>query len=344
MESKTLLIFDWSVTESNAIFRGLKRKIPNLQLRGTKQIIPNSKLNKLRFILHYLKFCCGLINETSTKDILVFRLDMMAIISWWIASLTCRKRNILCINIMLKESTGFKGLVTRFLYKHPLASCSFKATVTSAYFGRKIREYLQLPNPNEANELFVLNDDCGNIAGLERPFVDKGNTVFCGGNNGRDWKLVLRVANKMPTVSFKVVMPKGTYDSYEGKVPSNVSLFTRLSSSEFFELQSECSITFLPLSTQAPAGLIVVFSAALMQKMIVISDTICSREYIDDEISGLLGTTEEEFVSAIQKGLENLKLRKKLGEQACLKIKNVGSPETYINKLSSYIKSYDNCN
>lgn len=78
--------------------------------------------------------------------------------------------------------------------------------------------------------------------------------------------------------------------------------------------------------------------------MIVISDTICSREYIDDEISGLLGTTEEEFVSAIQKGLENLKLRKKLGEQACLKSKNVGSPETYINKLSSYIKSYDNCN
>lgn len=338
MESRTFLIFDWPVSESNKIYQGLKREGIYVCLRGTKQIIPNSGFNKIKFVLHYLKFCWNIINETTQNDILVFRLDMLAIMAWWLSKLTFKNRQILCINIMLKESHGLKGILTRYAYKYPLNSKQFKATITSNYFGDRISKYLQLDNSKE--KLLLLNDDYGNISELECEFLDNGKTVFCGGNNGRDWNMVMEVASKMPSVLFKVVMPQKTYKNFIGKTPTNVELFTNLSSHEFFDLQRECSVTFLPLTTQAPAGLIVVFSAALMKKVIVISDTICSQEYVENEVSGLLGSSVDCFVELIHKGLGNLNLRKKLGTQACLKIKKIGAPETYIKRLSSYIKSF----
>lgn len=340
MKNKILLIFDWPVTESNAIFQGLRKNGIPIQLRGIRQIIPNSLKNKIKFVFHYFKYCWNLVGETTGKDVLIFRLDMLAIIAWWISILTFRRRQILCINIMLKESSGIKGAITRMAYRYPLKSRNFKATVTSAYFGERISQHLQLWGGN-ANKLLVLNDDYGNVAGIERIFEDMGNTVFCGGNNGRDWNMLFAVANRMPSVLFKVVMPQSTYDSFIGKVPSNVELLTNLSSKDFFNLQRTCSVTFLPLTTQSPAGLIVLFAAALMRKMVVITDTICTREYLNNGVSGILETTEDEFVKSISQGLMDIEWRKSLGEQACIKIKEIGSPETYINKLCSYIKSFE---
>lgn len=344
MNNKVFLVFDWPVGENNRIYSMLKEyRGASVFLRGTKQIIPNSPVNKVRFVLHYIKFCWGIVNESTSHDVIVHRLDMLAIINWWISKLTFQKRNIVCCNIMLKPASGLKGKITRFLYGKALSDTRFKATVTSAYYGQSICKYLSLSPQLESGDdrFLLLNDDYGNISGWEADFEDKGQTVFCGGNNGRDWNMVMNVAKNLENVSFSVVMPKAVYEKYQDVKPKNVKLYTGLESDEFFKLQKECSVTFLPLTTQAPAGLIVLFSASLMEKTVVISDTICSREYVEDKFNGLLANDEKHFVSLIHDVLNNQKMRLELGKNAREFIKRKGSPEAYVKKLISSINTFE---
>ncbi|MGN1275650.1 MAG: glycosyltransferase [Floccifex sp.] len=147
----------------------------------------------------------------------------------------------------------------------------------------------------------------------------------------------MKVAKRLPDVSFYIAMPKSAYEKYVPSKPSNVSLFTELSGKDFFELQSNCSLTFLPLTSQAPSGLIVLFSATLMERPVIMTNTVCTQEYVDNGDSGILKNTEEEFAESIIDLLSNSNKRKEMAIKQKDKIKEIGSPESYIRELSRII-------
>ena len=49
-----------------------------------------------------------------------------------------------------------------------------------------------------------------------------------------------------------------------------------------------CSFLALPLNTEAPAGLIVLFTAGLMSKAVITTDNYTMREYITSGEDGIL--------------------------------------------------------
>lgn len=335
-DNKVFLVFDWPVKEPHPLHTKLNQFLNNrIILKGCKQIIPNSTVKKIRFMIHYSGFCSRLISISNGSDVIVHRLDLLAIINWWISYLSFRPRKIVCCNIMLKKSSGIKWKLLRYLYRKPILDNNFVATVTSKYYGKQLKRNLGV-----SVDFPVLHDDYGNISGLERNFEDKGLTVFGGGNNGRDWDMYMKVAKRLPDVKFFVAMPEAAYEKYKNNKPSNVSLFTKLPGKEFFELQSNCSITFLPLTSQAPSGLIVLFSSALMERPVVISDTICTQEYVDNGTTGIMNRTEEEFAESIHTLLNNIEKRKELAIKQKIKVKELGSPESYVRDLSKIINSF----
>lgn len=331
--SNIYLIFDWDVDESHIVYRKLVEKGYNMKLIGCKQVIPNSKINKLYFIIHYFFYCLKIIIRTRKNDLLIFRLDSLGVISYWLSRLFFCHRRIIIINILLKKKNGIMGKITRAVYKKALTDKNTLYTVTSAHFGEELQKYLGIDKTPS-----LLRDDYGNLENLNSEFQDCGRTVFCGGNNGRDWELMMNIARHMTDVKFYIIMPPSEFEKFNNSVPQNVTLLKNIPTETFFEIQKKCSLTVLPLNTQAPAGLIVIFSAGLMEKAIITSDTVCTREYINNGNEGTLLTNDlEQYIQCINKQLSDIEQRKTLGKNLKAKIVSTFSPEKYIQTLSECI-------
>jgi glycosyltransferase involved in cell wall biosynthesis len=102
-------------------------------------------------------------------------------------------------------------------------------------------------------------------------------------------------------------------------------------------------IIALPLNTEAPAGLIVLFTAGLMHKPVVSTNNITMREYITSGESGYLAGMGDHKALAlrIRELHSDQELRKRIGENLFSKVAESGSPEVYIDKLISIVKGID---
>ena len=295
--------------------------------------IYSPKSNKL--IVGWIKGCFKLLKQSRKIDIVVCWYDFQAVLCYWFIRLTCRQRKIVCINLLLKDKASTKNKVVAWLYKKALKSKHFVASVTSVEYGNHLKQRLGL-----AKELFLLHDVFHENYKVNNSTDIRPNTVFCGGRNGRDWKFMIEVAKVMPHVLFQLVMPKVTYDEYQHELPSNVVAKYNLSMNDFMKEMCSSEIVALPLDTEAPAGLIVLFQAAANLKYIITTDTMTTREYLSDGRGCLLPNEVEVWKKAINEKLGNVKSNiiaseKLLNflESECSERKFVEGVETMINKL-----------
>ena len=261
--------------------------------------------------------------------------DFQGVLCYWLSRLTFKRRKIVCINLLLKDKESMKNKVVAWLYKKALNSKYFVASVTSVEYGNHLKKRLGVDK-----DLILLHDVFHEDYKVNGSVKVHPNTVFCGGRNGRDWKFMIEVAKVMPHVLFHLVMPKVTYDEYQHELPSNVVAMYNISMEDFMKEMCSCEIVALPLDTEAPAGLIVLFQAAANMKYIITTDTMTTREYLSDGRGCLLPNDVEVWKKAINEKLGNVKSNiiaseKLLNflESECSERKFVEGVETMINKL-----------
>lgn len=246
--------------------------------------------------------------QTTDNDTIVCWYDFQAILCYWFALLTFRHRKIVCVNLLLKDKNTLKNKVVSWLYKKALNSKHFVASVTSVEYGEYLKKRLGV------KRLFLLHDVFHETYKHTEVVQIVSNTVFCGGRNGRDWQFMIEVARSMPNVDFHLVMPQSTYDECKNVLPSNVYAKFNLSMEEFMREMCSCEIVALPLDTEAPAGLIVLFQAAANMKYIITTDTMTTREYLGDGRGCLVENNIEIWVNAINQrlGTENIEASSQL--------------------------------
>ena len=154
------------------------------------------------------------------------------------------------------------------------------------------------------------------------------------------WFTMIEVAKAMPHVQFHLVMPKVTYDEYQHELPSNVLARYNISMEDFMKEMCSCEIVALPLDTEAPAGLIVLFQAAANMKYIITTDTMTTREYLSDGRGCLLPNDVDVWKKVINEKLGNTKSNIIASEKLldflaseCSERKFVEGVEFMINKL-----------
>ena len=295
--------------------------------------IYSPKSNKL--IVGWIKGCFKLLKQSGKAEIVVWWYDFQAVLCYWLAKLSLRPRKIVCINLLLKDKASMKNKVVAWLYKKALKSKHFVASVTSVEYGKHLKNRLGIDK-----DLFLLHDVFHEDYKVNASLDVCPNTVFCGGRNGRDWKFMIEVAKVMPYVQFHLVMPKVTYDEYQKELPSNVVAKYNISMEDFMKEMCSCEIVALPLDTEAPAGLIVLFQAAANMKYIITTDTMTTREYLSDGRGCLLPNDVDIWKKAIDENLglvkSNIQASEKLLnflETECSERKFVEGVETMINKL-----------
>lgn len=239
--------------------------------------------------------------ETTKHDVIVCWFDFQAILVYCFTRLFLSSRRIVCINIMLKDKTTLRNRLVSRLYAHALKDKYFTATVTSLAYGDWLNQKLN------GNYHFVLLHD------VYHPYYEIGSGtgtepyVFCGGRNGRDWKLMYQIAKRMPDVLFKFVLPTDEAEKVHLQGLTNVSMLSGITPDEFLRVLSHSSAVCIPLDTIAPAGLIVLYQAAANLRPVLMSENVVTSEYITPDRGYLLTSNPEQWCSVIRHILSSSK-------------------------------------
>lgn len=246
----------------------------------------------------WLAGCREVIGKSKSGDMLVCVLDIQAVICYLLCCLSFRKRKIFGINILLKYKPTMRNKITASLYRLALSSGNFRASVTSAEYGEWLNK---MHGMNFRYD--YLPDVYYDSYGAQRK-VPRGDYVFCGGRNGRDWNFMLEVARNMPDVRFKFVVPGAVRNALAVNAGDNVEIISDVPTDEFLEIMDGAGVVCCPLDTQAPAGLIVMFQAAGHDKVTVSTDTVVTRAYVNGEHGFLLPNEAVAWCKAIREVLE----------------------------------------
>lgn len=248
---------------------------------------------KSKMILTWLYGCIGVLNHSRKGDAIICVLDIQAVICYWLCRFTFRHRNIFAINLLLKQKSSIKNKVASYLYRKALLSPHFKASVTSIEYGDLLNKHLGI-DVKYTLIRDVYKDEYDNT----RNHATCNGTIFCGGRNGRDWNFMLSVARLTPNVKFQLAMPKSIALSIND-IPNNVSIYTDIPEQKFLDLIAQSSLVALPLDTDAPAGLIVMFQAAAFNKLVVTTSTPVTQGYINESNGCLLPNNAEYWSQTI---------------------------------------------
>lgn len=220
------------------------------------------------------------VRESKKGDIIVSLYDFQGVLCYWIGLLTFRRRDIIAINILLKEKHSLKNKIAEFLYKRAIRNKRFHATATTTAFGDQLTARLRPRNP-----ITLLPDVFYDsyLKDAEKREPKKGNYVFSGGRNGRNWPLLIETARLTPSIRYCIALPHNELEKIRTDTPDlpyNIVFHCDISESQFTDLLADSAIVALPLDTSAPAGLIVLFQAGACMKPVILTDSISTHDYI----------------------------------------------------------------
>lgn len=264
-----------------------------------------------------ISWLCGCINalrRSQRNDVIICWFDFQAVLLYWLSLFSLKKRKIICLNILLKDKKTLKNKIVTMLYRMALSSKNFKATITSVEYG----EYLNRKF-NKSFNYTLMHDVFRESYEIQKKECCEENTVFCGGRNGRDWGLFFEIATQMPEIKFKAIVPSEIKKTYADKILlSNVLVRENIPYKDFLQEMCSSEIVIMPLDTDAPAGLIVMFQAAANEKKMIVSDTPVTREYIIDGRGYRVENDVEKWVEQIRFCLKN----KEEAKTCAMKLKN----------------------
>lgn len=325
---KDSTIHDWLISE-------FRRHGSEIQFLGISNMPRVMKISRIRRIIslhiRYLSLSWVSLRKSQKGDIIICYLDVIGLYVFLLAKAALTSREIIVINLMFNDKNDFITRIKRVLYKSMLRSKHTYPTVTSSQLPSLYRKIFSLPD----REFYLLHDCYGALDTSITESDEDENYVFCGGTASRDWDLIRQTAILLPNISFIIVGPKE--NTLRNPIPPNVTYRHDIQTDEFQNLIRKCSLVALPLNTEAPAGLIVLFTAGLMSKSVVTTDSYTTREYIIPGESGLLVRMYEvkTFARLIDELFRDKSTRVAYGKALRSRVKKFGCPDAFVSSILS---------
>lgn len=196
------------------------------------------------------------VKESNKDDIIICWNFTTSIAVGWICRFLNKERRIIALNIIALSLKGFIGTFRNKLFSSVMRKSYFVITVNSSEL---IARYSKQFNISET-KFNVLHDPFISTPDLCQ-FSPGQNFVFCGGEAHRDWETLFAAAALIPEIRFVFIARKIFYKK-SFRILGNVSLLFKVDYSIFYSKMRESSLVVIPLSTNIPAGLIVLLNAA----------------------------------------------------------------------------------
>jgi glycosyltransferase involved in cell wall biosynthesis len=311
-----------------------------LGINNSSQMLSTSRLLRI-IVLHirYLNLSLRAIFQSKKDDIIVCFLDIIGLYVFLLSKLLFKRISIIPINIMFNDRNEFISKMKRCLFRTMLKDSAVYPTVNSEGLSFLYKNLFKIPDKH----FFILHDCYGKLKKYEKPFSEGNDTIFCGGTNGRDWKTLGQTARLLPDLKFVIAGP--AKNTLGNNMPPNIEYYFNIPFSEFQRLIKECSVLALPIDTEAPAGLIVLFSAGLMSKPVIATDNVTMREYITSGENGFLIKRGDHinFSKQIDYLISDKQKQKEFGEKLFLKVEELGSPSAFVDKVIDIVQQVQLC-
>ena len=331
-KSKITLVVDWNPSAEGFWLKDELEKLGfEVKLIGLIGFTFKDRTIKWRKILLWIKYLL-----TGLKTIKLTKKGEI-IISWnfiigsyiaFVAKLLHIDRKILSLNLIAHQKGFFNELLRNIVYKQAFVNDNFYATVNSQKLIDKYNESFK----SKSHKYFVLNDPYDPESEIA-DFQQNKSFVFAGGEAARDWNLLFEVAQRLPEISFKIIVRR-KYFNIEKKLP-NVSIEFDTSLQYFYQKMKESSLVVISLNSDAPSGILVLHRAALLSKPIIATETSITKTYITNNENGILIPMHD--VNSLKNGIKNLfnnqDLSKEFATNLNNRILNEYSPQHYTHKL-----------
>ncbi|HBE42609.1 MAG TPA: hypothetical protein DDW27_15680 [Bacteroidales bacterium] len=323
-------IHDWLISGF------VKRDFP-VQFMGMINPSELRAMSRIRRIIslhfRYAQLSLKSLLKSRRGDVIICFLDVMGLYLFLLSRILFSRREIIVINIMFNDGSDFLTSIKRKMFRMMLKNNRVHPTVTSSELSAIYKELFRIPEKH-----FYLLHDCYGDQEIYADRPEEGDYVFCGGTNGRDWKTLIKAADLLPDIRFVVVGPQR--NTLGDKIPGNIEYFFNVSYNDFQKMMLKCSIVALPLNTEAPAGLIVLFSAGLMHKPLVSTNNYTLREYVTSGENGFLIEPGDYLTLAekIKELNEDSLKRGEFGDRLFKKVVEIGSPHAFTEKVIEIVK------
>ena len=305
----------------------------------TEAVAMNSSLKnrtvswrKSILIYKYINVSLKTISKSTPEDVIISGNFIVGAFIGFFCKISKIQRTILSLNMISHEKGFVNKVIRKIVYNTAFTYPGFFVTVNS-------KELIDSYSTNyeiKKNNFFVLEDPIMNYYEVA-PYKPGNGTVFCGGEAMRDWKTLFKASQILPNVRFIAIARKIYFDTTL-KVPQNVTLYFDRDYDFFYDRLKESSIVAMPLSTTAPAGLIVMIRSAMLSKPIIVTSTSSTRNYVKNKYNGILIEVGDEktLAAEINLLLSNSTIREKLCMNMSKTIKEF-SLENFSKKLESII-------
>lgn len=123
---------------------------------------------------------------------------------------------------------------------------------------------------------------------------------FSGGMSNRDWKLLTKVAQRLPHFKFVCCALQNDFDSQVEIIPDNMEVYYNISSELYYKLMCDSYCVLLPLKNNSVSGLINILKAIQMGVPCYVSNIPGTKQYYSKNASHfLLQNNVESWVEGV---------------------------------------------
>jgi glycosyltransferase involved in cell wall biosynthesis len=294
-----------------------------------------NRIYRVRKILHfycYIEAAFRAILRSKPGDVIISWNFIIGAFLGVLCRLLRRDRVILSLNMIAHNKRGPVAFLREKLYNYAFGCPGFLFTVNSEEI---LQQYLSAYKIDR-ERVFILPDPYLPTY-CERPFDPAEGYVFCGGEAQRDWTTFFDAASRLPRRKF-VGVSRRKYMPKDARIPDNVTMYYDVAVSEFDRLLENSAVVALPLLTEMPAGLIVMYKSIFMSKPLIITRTSAIENYLADRLSAILLPIGDSagLVEAIETLLSDEPRARQMTLQAREAIRRF-SPESYSRSVYSIL-------
>ena len=257
---------------------------------------------KLKYYYRILSQAFRVICRSRRGDIIISWSDFTAGIINFISMALGNKRKIISMNWLTPRA---KKPYWEYLDRKQFLNKNVLITVNSLDSKQGYMEKFRLSN---GDNIYYIPDIYDTTVEFEKPQYKEngGRYVFTGGMANRDWKLVMQVAERFPSLSFVCCALEHDFKAKVDEIPINVQVYYSVLPDEYYRLMTGAYLVLMPLIACRVSGLINITRSAQSGVPCLVSRYEFTQMYFPDELLEWLieDSNVDTWVHAVEKALE----------------------------------------
>jgi len=243
---------------------------------------------------------------------------------------------VVALNAIIRDRGTAQTWMRAWIYKTASGSGRLYLTVNSDE--NAVRYQRQFGFDKQRTS--VVNDPWAPHYPVEEISDSGTESVFCGGEAGRDWETFLAVARRHPAIRFVGVAMRNDWTHTE-PLPPNVDMRFDLPEETFYECVGRARLVLLPLKGSATSGLIVLLRSILMGRLVLATRTPATEGYYPSGRSDLLVAPGDPgaLSALVDRYWEDAAARRDAAAAVKAHILEHRSPESYLDAIAAILKT-----